>query len=224
MIEIVSATRLTKTDFWQTSALGLSLRRLSYDTRLVPSIAYSNNRGLPEIFNARITADDARDVLVFIHDDVWIDDYYFGDRVIEGCRTFDIIGVAGNRRRAQGQPAWVFKDVELNWDEKSNLSGGVAHGETPFGGVSIYGPAAVECELLDGMFFATTSAKLKAHGVLFDPRFDFHFYDMDFCRLAREKGLRMGTWPICMTHQSGGAFGTQKWANMYRLYLDKWGG
>jgi len=207
MIEIVSATRRPEKEFWEESALGHSLRRLSHGDRLIAHVAYSNSRGLPEVFNARINAADKSDVLVFMHDDLWIDDYFFGDRIIEGCKAFDIIGLAGNRRRVEGQPAWAFTDVKFNWDEKSNLSGIVAHGPTPYGGVASFGTVPAECELLDGVFFAARKSTLTDNDVLFDPLFDFHFYDMDFCRTARAKGLRLGTWPICMTHQSLGAFG-----------------
>ena len=56
MIEIVSATRLSEDKFHKESALGLSLQRLSHDSRLVSHIAYNNNRGLPEVFNERILA------------------------------------------------------------------------------------------------------------------------------------------------------------------------
>jgi hypothetical protein len=227
MIEIVSATRLSEKKFWEESALGQSLRRLSHDDRLIAQVAYSNSRGLPDVFNARITAAGNCDFLVFIHDDVWIDDYFFADRVIEGCKAYDIIGLAGNRRRVQGQPAWAFKDIQsnqLNWDEKSNLSGVIAHGPAPFGGLSFFGTVPAECELLDGVFFAAKKSTLVEREVLFDPRFGFHFYDMDFCRLARAQGLRLGTWPICITHQSNAGFGTPKWMESFRLYLEKWGG
>jgi len=224
MIEIVSATRLPEKKFWEESALGQSLRRLAHDTRLIAHVAYSNSRGLPDVFNARITAADKRNLLVFVHDDVWIDDYFFADRIIEGCRAYDVIGLAGNRRRVPGQPAWAFTDSKFNWDDKSNLSGIVAHGPTPFGAISAFGAVPAQCELLDGVFFAASKSTLNERGILFDPRFDFHFYDMDFCRLARAKGLRLGTWPICITHQSGGAFGTPSWIEKYRLYLEKWGG
>jgi GT2 family glycosyltransferase len=223
MIEIVSATRRAEKNFWEESALGQSLRRLALDTRLIPHVAYSNSRGLPEIFNARIAAADRSDILVFIHDDVWIDDYFFADRVIEGCKAYDVIGLAGNKRRVPGQPAWAFVDSQFTWDDKSNLSGAVAHGPTPFGGISFFGAVPAPCELLDGVFFAAGKAALRERGVQFDPRFDFHFYDMDFCRSARGKGLRLGTWPVCITHQSGGAFGTPAWIAKYRLYLQKWG-
>jgi len=111
MIEIVSATRLSEGDFWNRSALGLSLRRIAHDTRLVAYPAFANQRGLPEIFNARISAPGGHDLLVFIHDDVWIDDYHFADRIIEGLRTYDVIGVVGNRRRVQNQSSWAFVDA-----------------------------------------------------------------------------------------------------------------
>ena len=67
------------------------------------------------------------------------------------------------------------------------------------------------------------SATLIAHDLRFDPRFRFHFYDMDFCRQAELKGLRMGTWPISVVHKSGGSYGGPAWQESYRAYLDKYG-
>ena len=223
MIEIVSATRFSEQDFWNKSPLGISLRRLAHDNRLVSHITVSNRRGLPEIYNARITAENSSDMFVFIHDDVWIDDYFLGDRVIEGLRTYDVIGVAGNRRRIKHQPAWPFLDARFTWDDKSNLTGSVAHGRSPFGAISFFGSIPADCELLDGVFLAARKSALTASNVLFDPRFDFHFYDLDFCRSARQGKLRLGTWPICITHQSGGSFGTDAWREKYRAYIEKWG-
>jgi GT2 family glycosyltransferase len=223
VIEIVSATRCSESDFWDRSPLGLSLRRLKHDERLVPRIAFSNRRGLPEIYNARIRAESAADMLVFMHDDVWIDDYFLADRVIDGLGSYDVIGVAGNKRRVGRQPAWATVDTEFAWDDKVHLTGSVAHGPRPFGGVTYFGPVSATCELLDGVFLAAQTAVLLENEVLFDPRFDFHFYDMDFCRRARQRGLRLGTWPICLTHQSGGAFGTPPWQRKYHEYLEKWG-
>jgi GT2 family glycosyltransferase len=78
------------------------------------------------------------------------------------------------------------------------------------------------CELLDGVFMAVRRSTLIGKDVFFDPRFDFDFYDMDFCRTAREKGLRLGTWAVSLTHQSSGKFGTKRWTENYRKYLDKW--
>jgi len=84
------------------------------------------------------------------------------------------------------------------------------------------GPAPAECELLDGVFLAVKKSVLRARGVRFDPAFPFHFYDLDFCRTARQQGLRLGTWPICITHQSNGGFETAQWNAGYQAYLAKW--
>jgi glycosyltransferase involved in cell wall biosynthesis len=223
MIEIISATRLPEGEFWKKSALGLSLRRLATNSRIVPRIAFENRRGLAEVYNARIDAADGDAILVFIHDDVWLDEGAFAERVAEGLATFDIIGVAGNRRRVWDQPAWAFIDEQLTWDARANLSGSVAHGAEPSGAVSVYGAAPAACELLDGVFLAAERSKLKAAGVRFDPRFDFDFDDMAFCRSARERGLRPGTWPIRLTHQSGQPFGGPRWQENRLRYREKWG-
>ena len=223
-IEIVSATRLSESDFWERAALGRSLKRLSHESRLVPRVAFANRRGLPEVYNERIAAPDGADILAFVHDDVWIDDYFLADRVVEGLEEYDVIGVAGNRRRVRNQPAWPWIDAEFNRDDWRNLSGSVAHGPDPCGQVTFFGAAPAQCELLDGVFLAASKSRLVASSVRFDPTFDFHFYDMDFCRSARQRGLRLGTWPICLTHQSVGAFRTAPWREKYELYLEKWQG
>ncbi|MGB7182448.1 MAG: hypothetical protein WBD34_10600 [Burkholderiaceae bacterium] len=221
-IHVVSATRSDRDSFWNTGALGLSLRRLSEDTRLVPWIAYENTLGLPAIYNQALNSQTDGDIIVFMHDDVWLDDLYFGDRIQRGLDYFDVIGIAGNRRRVEKQPGWAFVDQQFNWDERSNLSGAVAHGKSAFGKPTIYGLAPERCELLDGILLATRANTLSKTGCRFDPRFMFHFYDLDFCRTASAAGLRLGTWPISVTHQSGGAFGTESWWRGYGDYLDKW--
>lgn len=223
MIEVISATRMTEDEFWQKSALGISFKRLAEDDkRLFARVAYENSTGLSELYNACIEADDSEDILVFIHDDVWIDDFFFADRILAGLDTYDVIGVVGNRRRVPGQPGWAFTDDQFTWD-KEYLSGSLAHGPTPFCLVSVYGPTPAECELLDGVFLAARKSVLRKNGVLFDPRFDFHFYDVDFCRSARQHGLHLGTWPICLTHKSGGTTNSPAWQEKLALYREKWG-
>jgi GT2 family glycosyltransferase len=223
MIDVVSATRLSEGEFWNQSALGLSLGRLMAEARLNACPVYDNQRGLPAIYNERLDSPECAEYLLFVHDDVWLDDYFIADRIIEGLERFDVIGLAGNRRRRDGQPSWGFVDAKLSWEQKEFLSGSVAHGKQPFGLVSSWGPVPAECEVMDGVFFAAKRDTLRGKNVRFDPRFDFHLYDADFCRSARTQGLRLGTWPICITHQGKGRFGTPHWTEMYEKYLEKWG-
>jgi GT2 family glycosyltransferase len=222
LIEIVSATRMPQAQFWAQSALGQSLRRMGFDKRFVTSIAFNNSLGLPDIYNRRIEAQSKTDALVFVHDDVWLEDYFFADRVIDGLSEFDAIGVAGNTRLLDAQPAWCFVDDAFTWDDKANLSGYVGHGKTPFGSVATFGAVPAACELLDGVLIAAKKSSLNGARVTFDSLFRFHFYDMDFCRSARKAGLSLGTWPMAITHQSGGAFGTPAWKEALGIYRKKW--
>jgi len=222
-LHIVSATRLSEPEFLSRSALGQSMGRLLPDDRLTIYVVFENRRGLPDVYNERIQADTG-DAIAFMHDDVWIEDYYFVDRVLAGLAAYDVIGVAGNRRRAPNQPTWAHVDDEFTPEESAHLSGLVSHGPYPLGTVTVFGRTVpAPCELLDGVLLAADRRLLLERKVLFDPRFDFHYYDMDFCRTARAAGLRLGTWPICITHQSTGAgYATPRWAEKRALYRAKW--
>ncbi|MFM7422073.1 MAG: hypothetical protein ACKO54_20575, partial [Alphaproteobacteria bacterium] len=153
MIDIISATRLSHDDFLAQAPLGASLKRLAFDKRIRARMAFENRAGLPVIYNSAIDAPQAAEILVFIHDDVWIDDYFFADRIIAGLQSFDVTGLTGNRRRLPRQPGWAFvgqMQDKFILDARENLSGAVAHGNAPFGRVANYGSAHAQCELLDG--------------------------------------------------------------------------
>jgi hypothetical protein len=222
VVEIVSATRLSEAEFWEKSALGTSLRGLGLGSKLEANIVFDNQRGLSELYNQSIYREGMDRILVFVHDDVWIDDLFFADRINHGLLHFDVIGVAGNSRRLPYQAGWGFMDEQLTPSESSDLRGAIAHGKEPFGEIASFGESPAECELLDGVILAARKSLLLEAQVVFDPVFKFHFYDIDFCRTARDKKLRIGTWPIHLTHQSEGAFKSAGWKEMYARYLEKW--
>ena len=226
MINIISATRLSHDDFLAEAPLGASLKRLAFDKRIHARVAFENRASLSEIYNLSIDYPKAAEILVFIHDDVWLDDYFFADRIIAGLQNFDVLGIAGNCRRLPRQPSWCFigqMSDKFIWDVRENLSGAVAHGTAPFGRVTSYGPVPAQCEFLDGVLLAARRDTLRSRGVRFDPRFDFHFYDLDFCRSARAAGLVLGTGAVALTHLSQDAFGSANWQRNYEIYLEKWG-
>lgn len=128
---------------------------------------------------------------------------------------------------------------------------GVQRSLAPAPALGVYGPCPAECDLLDGLFLAcrrdalgysqeASDLGLPPSGsgsgseptpktqhptpslVRFDERFRFHLYDLDFCRAASRAGLRLGTWPILVSHGSGGNFDTEEFRATARLYLDKW--
>lgn len=219
-IEVVSATRLSRADFMERSALGLSLQRLA-DPRITASIAFQNRAGLPTVYNHRLAQSQAT-VLLFVHDDVWIDDLFLADRLLDAVEQFEVVGVVGNTRCSDSHVSWAFADGELNWDTEDCLSGAIANGAEPFGHVSRFGPSKTPCRLVDGVFIAVRAAAAQGCNARFDEQFGFHFYDMDFCREAHERGLRIGTWPISITHQSAGNFRSDAWREACARYRRKW--
>ena len=221
---IVAATRQAPNPFMESTPLGRSLRRISFDRRLEARPAFSNRKGLPEVYNRQISEENRDKILLFVHDDIWLDDWFVYERLQDALKVFEVVGLAGNTRRLPRQPSWAFTtDTPLTRENRRYLSGVIAHGDQHQGKLSAYGPAGQRCVAIDGVFIAVRCRTLLDSGVRFDERFEFDFYDLDFCRSAEAANLRMGTWPIAVTHASGGKFGSTAWRAGLRIYRKKWG-
>lgn len=221
-LEFISATRHPGSEVANT-ALGRSLRRLTKALPFDAHITAENATGLPQLYNARIEQGPDESILVFVHDDVWVEDFAIDAALADALNHFDIVGVVGNQRRVPGRPTWSggteHRDGSLDFPY---LSGRVGHSKTPFGKILNLGPLKVPCQMIDGLFIAARRGTLRRAGVQFDPQFSFHFYDMDFCRSATRAGLSIGTWPISLTHQSSGKYDIH-WERARDLYFAKWG-
>jgi GT2 family glycosyltransferase len=229
-LRLVAASQQPEPLFWEATYLGRSLRRIPESLRPQTMLALGNTgkkvRGLSDIFNLALDRTDADTNIVFVHDDVYLNDWFLTQRVAEALQRFDVVGLAGSTNPDLSQPSWgLCFDANLNatgWQPGVQRSGAVNHFDYACPNVSIYGPTPQPCVLLDGVFLAVRTALVKERGVRFDPRFSFHCYDIDFCRAAAEKGLRLGTWPISVTHDSGGAYNSDAFRRSARAYLDKW--
>lgn len=223
---LVSATRGSEEEFLK-MPLGLSLNNLMQRRNLKPAIAINNKDGLPSVYNSFITEAIRGAFVVFVHDDVWIDDFFFTDHLQDALSRFDVIGVVGNARpHPNDTQAWhIDLDNELDAD---NLSGALCicqnaldHENRP---LNYYGKSPAAASLLDGVFIAARGDALLDKGLRFDERFDFHYYDLDFSRAANESGLKVGTWPIAITHVMKGdnSFATPEWRKNRAAYFEKW--
>lgn len=184
----------------------------------------NNTLGLPVLYN-QIIRESKNDpaILVFVHDDIFLLDYFWCNKLYEGLRKFNVIGLAGNRQRLPNQTSWAFIDSKGTWDKPENLSGIVGHGKDFSSCVlSIFGEPRQRVKILDGLFLACQSETLINKNLFFDERFDFHFYDLDFCRQAELKDLTCGTWDIASIHQSGGNFYSEAWNESRSNYFNKW--
>lgn len=221
-LRFITATRDALETFKATSPLVSSLQRVSQTCQVQLHVLDNNAEPLAHWYNRAIDEASDDDVLVFIHDDVWIDDWFISSRLAEALAVYDVVGVAGNTRRLPQQEGWFIQPASRAQDA-AFIVGGIVHGEPLSKKVSFFGDAPHAVRLLDGVFIAARAGTLKRAGVQFDPQFAFHFYDTDFCRSCEQRGLRLGVWPIALTHQSAGVWQTQAWNDAFAAYLKKWG-
>lgn len=223
-LRVVCATRVGESQFLSNTPTGRSIKNFIKVSKAEVRLYPNNSTSLSILYNRAIEeCEKSPAILVFIHDDIWIGDFFWADRIRDGLNRWDIIGLAGNTRIVPRQPSWAFINDKFEWDIAENLSGVVGHGETyPPREITPFGPINQECKLMDGLLLSVNSENLFRTGLRFDEKFKFHFYDLDFCRQASLLGLRMGTIGLSVTHVSGGNFATPEWKDSYLKYIDKW--
>lgn len=227
-VVVVAATRSAEAAFWRDTNLGASLGKARLDGQLSWRIAFDNRAGLPAVYNRALRELPDEALAVFVHDDVFVYDYFLALRVNEALARFDLAGVVGHpdpHPLHVGWSAWRPADqASGHVVDEAPKSGAVEH--SPAGGMELtwFGPAPAPVKLLDGMFLAARVGTLRTRGIAFDERFDFHFYDLDFCRTCLAAGLSVGTWPIALSHASLGAFGSPAWEAALAKYREKWAG
>jgi hypothetical protein len=227
-IRVVCATRQPRERFLTHTLLGKSISSLIKASPAEVRLYAENSTGLSELYNKAIKECIGNPaILVFAHDDLLLCDFFWTKRIKEGLEKFDIVGLAGNKSRIPKQAGWAFLDTQLTWDQQSNLSGAVGHGTNlpAMGGLPLrpFGPTGIECKILDGLLLAVKSESVIEKNIYFDELFKFHFYDIDFCRQAEVKNLKMGTISLSVVHASVGNFDSDTWKNSYHQYLKKWG-
>ncbi len=165
-IRIVTATREPADRFATHTALGRSIS-LNRGTPFETRIFASNTDGLPTCYNIalREAASDPA-ILVFIHDDVEIIDYFWTEHIRDGLDKFDVIGLAGNTRRVPGQPMWAIIDQHYQTGRDiPYLSGTIGHDDEYGRYPNVFGPSYQEVKLLDGVMLACDSELLLRFGV-----------------------------------------------------------
>lgn len=104
-VRVVCATKLSKDQFVTSSQTGRSLFNLCRTSPVQVRLFEENAMGLSERYNQAIEeAKDSPSLLVFLHDDVLINDFFWTQRIYAGLKDFDIVGIVGNTRRSAGQP------------------------------------------------------------------------------------------------------------------------
>jgi hypothetical protein len=204
---IVSCTQLA--DYKQT-LLFKSLAKLekTANIQILDKLQFftQNKRGLSEVYNDALYHNKFefdRDFILFVHDDISIDDAGFLAKLEEGHETYDIIGVAGGLNPVLKQPAlW---HIMCGGFHGGNLRGFAGH-YLPDGTTSItnFGPSPARVAVIDGAFMSISTRRVLDAGWKFNENYTFHHYDLSSCLDANKKKLRLGVIPILTYHNSPG--------------------
>jgi hypothetical protein len=219
-ILIVSCTRGPKSE----TKIYKSMSHFS-DVKL--EIVEQNNNGLPQVYNRYINNKTLKkhDIVLFVHDDVYIDDLRLRGKLYNNIRAFDIVGLAGCVKPVIKKPVlWHLMSA------RSNHRGVVYHpckvtedeyavAATSFG----YTPSRVA--IIDGLFMAVNLKSVLNSQWKFNENFTFHHYDIAGCLDANNKRLKIGVAPIHVIHDSLGlnSMTDKTWTDSQNKFLELYG-
>jgi hypothetical protein len=204
--KIVTATPNDLKTFKASSQLCLSLDKIGISNKC--KVITENKEGLPKIYNSFINEEHKDYYIIFIHDDVLIEDLFFEEKLQLAFEKYDIVGLAGSKRCDLNSPmsAWHLMSDKKDW------VGEVSHSKDKKVWTSTFGETDSRALILDGLFIGVNVERLLETNTRFDENFTFHHYDISFCLNANNNKLKMGVYPIKVTHFGlGDSMNTPEW-------------
>lgn len=176
------------------SPIKLSVDKLAWAEKL--EIIFENKEGLPKVYNQFLTEEYRGYKIIFVHDDVLIDDLFLEEKLDIAFQKYDIVGLAGCKKckLSSEMVAWHLMC------ERDDMVGEVCHSKDKKYWTTVFGPTDSRALILDGLFLAVDVSRLLDTNTKFDENFDFHHYDITFCLRANQNRLKMGVYPIKVTH------------------------
>jgi len=167
----------------------------------------NNKEGLSKRYNDILKEHaNSFDNIVFLHDDVYVDDLYVIEKLEKAHTVFDIVGLAGGVNPTVKTPAlWHLMCGGFG---SGNLRGAVAH---PTGNkandqifVTSFGPTPSRVAILDGLFLSVNTKCYLDKNWKFNENYTFHHYDIASSLDANKAQLKLGVVPIWCVHSSPG--------------------
>lgn len=191
----------------------------------VPNIENDNmfkkyNRGIKHFRENQNFQDD--DILVFVHEDAQLIDEYFTEKleyIFQVRKDVGVVGFIGTQKFEDKGGWWL-----VNENDKDKLKGRIIQGygngkqSELFKEVGYY----EDIVSVDGFCFATTMKVAEELGFDENTYDGWHFYDVDFCFSALQKGYKIAVVDILTFHESEGPL-TQDWFDSRIKFLNKWG-
>lgn len=184
----------------------ISLTKIKNSTNNNFDIQYisNNTEGLSKNYNKVLCEkSELYDYIVFLHDDVYVDDYNINSKLAKAHENFDIVGLAGGLSPKIQTPAlWHLMCGGFN---SGNLRGAVAHFYTEDKiAMTSFGPTPDRVAILDGLFLSVSTDAISKVDWKFNENYSFHHYDIASSLDANSKKLKLGVTPIWVIHKSPG--------------------
>ena len=91
-ILLVSATQKSKDEFWTNTSTGMSVtRHIECKNIDETEIAYSNSKGLCEVYNQFLIEKYRDYIILFVHDDIIIQDINLKLKLNDAIKEYDIV-------------------------------------------------------------------------------------------------------------------------------------
>jgi len=215
--KIIVATPHKKEEFRDKAGIALTLDKLNVFN--ASSIIYENKQGLTKVYNSFINEENRGKKLIFVHDDVIIEDLFFEEKLKLAFEKYDIVGLAGTKQcnLDSDMMAWHLMSP------RESFVGEVGHSKDKNYWTSGFGPSPSRALIIDGLFIAVNVDKLLETNTRFDEDFDFHHYDISFCLIANRNKLKIGVYPIKVTHFGlGDSMNSPEWLKSSITFKQKY--
>jgi hypothetical protein len=213
-IKFVVATKENKQNLLKTKPFGLFLEKTSLSHQAI--IIENNKEGLPKLYNNFLTEEYKNDYIIFIHDDVLIDDLFSLEKIQMAFEKYDIIGLAGAKTCDLGSDVCAWHLMS----KPNSYVGEVSHySKDKKVWTTVFGPTDDRSLLLDGLFIGVNVEKAIEKQLKWDENFKFHHYDISFCLRANNLKIKAGVFPLRVVHYGlGDSMLTNDWKESNQVF------
>jgi hypothetical protein len=213
-VKFVIATRDNRQNFLNKKPFGLFLEKTSLIDDAI--IVENNTEGLPKLYNKFLTEEYRNNFIVYVHDDVLIDDLFTLEKIQMAFEQYDIIGLAGAKTCNVNSDicAWHLMSNQVNY------VGEVAHySKDKRVWTTVFGPSDSRALILDGLFIGVNVEKALEKQLKWDENFEFHHYDISFCLRANNLKIKAGVFPLRAVHYGlGDSMLSDEWKKSNQLF------
>lgn len=121
-VKTITATTKSEIEFRKFTLLGRSLELIPDSNQIDVNAVFNNfgqrRIGLSKIYNMFLRPEFAEEILLFIHDDAYINDWNIVYRLNEAIEQYDVAGIAGNTDPDFAEPSWA-----LGWNREKYPTG-----------------------------------------------------------------------------------------------------